>query len=167
MKPLLVSLLSLFMFQDPVPIPAPLHFNCTSPISPTLAVQMDLDRNPIEALRMIIRNVKPNSSDITSPVITAITDSAKHDVLTNTGVIAAATNGVPLTVFATDDVEIAFWSLEVDGYQVTTGMKGATAIPNPFYVRWNESALVGNHMFVLMVVDANGNHAEKQWTMKR
>ncbi len=157
--------------QTPATTPLPMHFDCVSPTSTTLKVGVDLDQNPIEALRVLIRNVTTQSSDATAPVISGVQYSGGSSLLNNNGKILATSNGVPLSISAGDNVGITAAAVYVDG----APQPGASAtapvgdvMPALFYLRWNARVVApGIHGFRLDVWDAAGNTAEVVWTMTR
>lgn len=162
---------TLFPAQAPPSPPAPVqsyHFDCVSRTSATLKVVMDLDRDPLEALRAMITNVKPTSTDTTIPVITSVVNSSAVSLLTNAVKISPTGFGLPVTIGAGDDVGIVSAALYVDNVRKTTTGDGVEALPVTFYMRWNARDVpVGNHFFKVVVWDAGGNSAEKTWTMIR
>lgn len=154
-----------------VPPAQPIHFDCTSPLSTTLQVKMDLDRNPIESLRMIIAQAMPASTDTTAPVISGISYAGGPSVFSNNQKVTPTANGGQFYVSAGDDVGVHDYSLSIDGgaggtVSGSAGMK--QTYPALFYIRWNDIAVApGSHTFDLTIWDAAGNSAVANWTMTR
>lgn len=164
----LVLLCTMIFAQTPS---QPIHFECTSPISPTLKVNMDLDRDPLEALRMIITNVQPPSADNIAPIITTVLYSG-NTAAVETVKIPAASVSVQFSVSASDNIGLKSFNLYVDGAFVSSGSGGTellAANAQPFAVRWNAAVITsGVHNFRLIVYDAAKNASqERLWTMTK
>ncbi len=149
----------------------PIHFTCTSTEASTVKVEMDLDRDPIDALRVLISNIKPTSADTTAPVITSVFYSGSTAPVESVKIPATSTS-VQFSVSAADDVGVKSFALYVDGLLVSSGNGGAQLLAangQAFAVRWNAAVIpAGYHSFLLAVYDAAGNaSAAKIWSMFR
>jgi hypothetical protein len=149
--------------QTPVPA-RDYTYACTSPTGP--AFTFHFLQFPFQS---IIAGLIPPASPANSiaPVISSVIYSGGKDVLPGTVKIPASTNGVPLTITATDDIGVMYYQLEIDGRAGPRDGNGVDVLPTPFYVRWNATPALGPHTFRLTVWDGSFNPAEKIWTMIR
>jgi hypothetical protein len=164
-----VLLLSIWLggYRIQAQMPAPTRdytYACTSPTGP--AFTFHFLQFPFQS---IIASLTPPASPANSiaPVISSVIYSGGKDVLPGTVKIPASTNGVPLTITATDDIGVMYYQLEIDGRAGPRDGNGVDVLPTPFYVRWNATPALGPHTFRLTVWDGSFNPAEKIWTMIR
>jgi len=107
------------------------------------------------------------SNDKQPPVISTVLNSVNVNVLTN-NVRITTTNGVPLTITASDNVGVVWYRLDVDGLEGPKDGNAALILPTTFYTRWNaRNVAAGSHHFKLTVSDLAGNLAVKEWEMTR
>ncbi len=147
----------------------PIHFTCTSTEASTVKVEMDLDRDPIDALRVLISNIKPTSADTTAPVITSVFYSGSTAPVESVKIPATSVS-VQFSVSGSDDVGVQSFVLYVDGALVSSGNGGTQLLAangQAFAVRWNAAVIpAGSHSFKLVVYDAATNpSAARVWQM--
>jgi len=107
------------------------------------------------------------SNDKTPPVINSVLNSVNVNVLPG-GIRITTTNGVPLTITASDNVGVVWFRLDVDGLEGPKDGNAALILPLTFYARWNaRNVAPGLHHFKLTVSDLAGNQAVKEWDMVR
>ncbi len=140
----------------------------TSPPGPQFT--MRFVQFPFQSLQTSIALSSPAASaDTTPPVITAVGYSGTpvRSVLGN-NVKLDLSNGVPLTVSATDDSAVMYYRLLIDDKPGPQEGNGVDAFGGTFYIRWNTALVTpGIHTFKLLVYDAAFNPAERDWTMTR
>ncbi len=125
---------------------------------------------PFQSLQTSIALSNPGATtDTTPPVITAVSVSGTplRNVLGN-NVKLDLTNGVPLTVSATDDNAVMYYKLWMDDKAGPQEGNGVDAFGGTFFIRLNKALITpGVHTFKLLVYDAAFNPAERDWTMIR
>lgn len=157
--------------QTPTPpAPAqPVHFKCDSDSIPGLSVMVDLDRDPLEQLRINIAKVLPPSTDTTPPQIKSVLYTGLTAPV-ETVKIPATQTSVQFSVIGSDDVGLKSFNLYIDGAFVSGGSGGTELLAangSAFAVRWNAAMIrPGAHTFRLVLYDAVGNaSADKIWSM--
>jgi len=154
----------------PISASDPVHFDCLASGADGNPIVMKAYWNefPFQSLSLLFEQLKPVSTDKTAPVISSVMVGLVN-VLGNAGKILPASNGAPFSISAGDDVAITHAGLFVDGNPVpavtAADIGGLTSL---FYLRWNARVVApGSHALRLVVWDAAGNPAEKNWVMFR
>ncbi len=167
----LVSMVAGMQVPPVAPPPStPIHFECTTAISPLTVIGLDVWPNPIDSLVASIRALPAlgRGTDKTPPVIADVKYSGAGSVLGNNAFILPTSNGVPFTVTASDDIGAQYYQLTVDGRPGPRDGNDSEIFPVPFYIRWNaKNPFVGTHLFRVTVWDGNGNSSFRDWTMRR
>jgi hypothetical protein len=156
--------------QAPPPGPLPDHvvsYTCAPTAGNGPTVLIKFDPAPFPNVHAVI-GPPLNTTDKTAPTIASVTNSAGVDQTTGAVKFVPASNGLALTVTASDNVGIVVGTLEVDGKVATPFGNGVDVLPGSFYVRWNTPSIaIGPHTLKLTVWDAAGNPAVKSWVMIR
>ncbi len=151
--------------QTPPSVEYPLTFTCTSTVSSNIKVLMNFDKDPIEQIRVLIRNFQSTSLDKTSPVISLVQFTGNKNPVET--VALPNTTSVNFSVSATDDTAVTCAVLTVDDIVADTNC-WAPGLPAVFGMRFNANVItLGGHQFDLRVLDAAGNEATKSWRMVR
>ncbi len=151
--------------QTPPSVEYPLKFECTANVSANIKLLMQFDKDPIEAIHLLISNFQSTSPDKTSPVINSVKFTGNNNAIET--VLLPNTTSVNFSVSATDDTNVTCAVLIVDDMRADANC-WPPGLANPFGLRWNPGVInLGGHQFDLKVVDAAGNEATKSWRQTR
>lgn len=149
-----------------------IEWTCTNPLSTTLDLKVNWDRNVFDTLHLNFGMIPNISSDHTQPVIDAVNYSGGPTVLDNNVKIPGSSSSVQFSVTAHDDIALQSATLYVDSFEVSRNNGGAHSLADngkAFAVRWNAATIEpGWHEFTLGVCDWVGNCAiDKSWRMQK
>ncbi len=151
--------------QTPPSVEYPLKFECTANVSANIKLLMQFDKDPIEAIHLLISNFQSTSPDKTSPVITSVKFTGNNNAIET--VLLPNTTSVNFSVSATDDTNVTCAVLIVDDMRADANC-WAPGLPAVFGMRFNANVItLGGHAFNLKIYDAAGNMASKDWRMTR